>query len=399
MGAELTTASWVVWTSALSPFGLKLILLCRHAELPFRVLPGGGTRREGWRFFLRRERLVRDRLPLTWPAMTPEDEFPAVPFLFGPGGENLVDSSAIAVWLDRAQAPARRVLPEEPATHFVARLIDDYADECGLYMAHHNRWKLAARDNDAGARLAEEFRFLWGPARGAFGRWFARRQVRRMPYLFSVAPPGFAIDGLPPALQPPARAGFPPTHALLEAAFARLLDVLEALLATRPFVLGGRLTIADASLYGQLAMNLSDPSAARLIQTRASRLHAWLERLHRGDREVLACDGPLGVNAALGPLLAEITRVHVPLMRQNYAAWEDAQGRGERLFNEAAFDRGRALYDGTLDGRPFRAVAKSFQARVWRECVAAWRQLPGDARTRLEALLPADHGLGELRAA
>ena len=33
------------------------------------------------------------------------------------------------------------------------------------------------------------------------------------------------------------------------------------MLASRPFILGGRFTLADAAIYGQLGMNLPDPSA------------------------------------------------------------------------------------------------------------------------------------------
>jgi glutathione S-transferase len=383
----------VIWTSALSPFGLKVILLCRYARLPFRVLPGEALL-DSWRYALRRERLVRGKLPLTWPAMTDEDEFPAVPFLFGPDGENLYDSTAIAAWLDRRLDPDRRTHPVEPDAAFVAHLLDDYADELGLYLVHHNRWVLAATDNDAGARLGREFRFLTGPFHPLFGRWFAARQTRRLPYLFSVAPEGFRIAGLPPSRQPPSRAGFPPTHAVLDETFARLLALLEALLAARPFVLGERLTLADAALYGQLAMNLSDPSADRRIRERAPRLHAWLGRLHRGDESLLEHAGALRIDEAVAPLLAEVCRTFVPLMRQNLAAHERWKAGGERHFNERAFDAGRALFDGEIDGHPFRAVAKSFQARVWKERLAEWHALPGNARARIEGLLPPHPGIG-----
>lgn len=104
---------WVVWTSELSPFGLKIVLLCRGSGLAVRVLPASGSTRENLGYSRRRERLVRRRLPLTWPSMTPEDEFPSVPYLFGPEGENLYDSTAIAEWLDaRADADALHWIPE-----------------------------------------------------------------------------------------------------------------------------------------------------------------------------------------------------------------------------------------------------------------------------------------------
>ena len=65
-------------------------------------------------------------------------------------------------------------------------------------------------------------------------------------------------------------------------------------------------TLADAALYGQLGMNLSDPSACRWMQSRAPALHAWLLRLHRGDVALLQAGGELRIDAALEPLLAEI---------------------------------------------------------------------------------------------
>lgn len=377
-----TNVPWVVWTSELSPFGLKVILLCRYHGLSFRVLPEQATSAERIRYSLRRELLTRGLLPLTWPRMSAEDEFPLVPFLFGPDGENLYDSTAIAEWFDQRTEASRRLLPDDPVAHFVAALIDDYADEFGLYMVHHNRWKVSALDNDASARLVRELGIPGLLKRPVMARW-QRRQTERLPYLFSVAPEGFRLAGMPAGVQPPSRPGFPATHALLEDAFERLITILDALLRQRPFILGERLTLADAALYGQLGMNLSDPSACRWMQSRAPALHAWLLGLHRGDLALLQAAGDLQVDTALEPLLAEIGRVFVPLMQQNLAACERWKGQGETLFNEPAFDAGRALYDGEIDGHAFRHVAKTFQAKVWRQRVSEWQALPEAARAKL----------------
>ncbi len=390
------TELWSVYGSELSPFTLKLLLLCRNAGLAHRFLPVEGGVLENLQLQHRLRKLKQGRLPLSWPVMTADDEFPLVPFLFGPQRENLYDSSAIAYWLDQQIAePVRRVIPDDPAAAFITRLIDDYADEFGLYMVHHNRWKVSARDNNAGQRVAREMLGPFEPLQKPFGAWFSARQVRRLPYLFSVAPPGYQIDGLARRLQPPTRLGFPASHALLETAFARLLDCLEVLLAKRPFVLGGHFTLADAALYGELAMNLDDPSAARLIRERAPRVEAWLRQLRYGD--LPNGDGKLLLDQELSPLLAEICRTHVRLMQQNLAAFEDWQARGESCFNEAAFDQHRALYDGELEGQAFRHVAKSFQAKVWRECTSQWARLAPAERAALEDLLPPEHGLDQAR--
>jgi glutathione S-transferase len=388
---------WTLWGSTLSPFALKVEALLRFAGVPHRWLPAQGRFAEALRFERRRRALVRGRLPLTWPERDPLDELPLVPFLFGPAGENLYDSTAIGLWLDaRGLTGAAPLVPgEDPAVAFAVRLVDEALDEVGLYLMHHQRWVVSARDNDAGARLAREMRPLLGPAARVLARSFPARQVRRLPYLMSVAPPeaGAAFADLPPRLHPPSRPGFPPTHALLEEAHARLLAALEPLLAARPFLFGARFTLADASVYGQLAMNRADPSADAKVRRTAPAVHAWVERLARGDFAGHRAAGPLALDAAPAPLLAWCAETFVPLMQQNHAAWQRHRAAGETRFNEAAFDAGRALYDGELLGRPCRSVAKTFQVRVWRDLRSAWDALAATDRRRVAALLPDDGAL------
>lgn len=386
------SSRWILWGSELSPFALKIEALLRFAEVPFRWLPAGGPGRLARTFDRRRRQVVARRRPLTWPPMSPLDEFPLVPFLFGPGGETLYDSSAIGNWLatpgttstDRATA----LVPTDPAIAFAVQLADEAFDEVGLYVVHHNRWVVSARDNDAGIRLAREMRPLLGPFAAVVRRVFPARQVRRLPYLFSVAPPASAWPGLPARLRPPTRRDFPPTHALLDQAFGELLAAIEPLFATRPYLFGDRFTLADASLYGQLDMNRTDPSAWTLIQQRAPATAQWIGRIAAGDFSAHRADAPLTLDLSLLPLFDWIARTFVPLMQQNRAAWTDHRARGETRFNEAAFDAGRALYDGVLLGHPFRSVVKTFQVRVWDDLRRAWHALPIDQQARLAVLMP-----------
>ena len=361
--------------------------MCDFARVDYQWLPADGSIVQGLRFNRRVLRLKAGRLPLTYPARDELDEFPLVPFLFTDDGSNIYDSTAIAEWLDEHHGTdSRRLIPEDPACELVARLIDDHFDEFGLYVAHHHRWVTSAKDNDAGERVAEEMaRALPGPGRRQFGRWFARRQVRRLPYLFSVAPAGYAQEGLPKGLTPPNRPGFPETHELLNEAFARSLDLVESVLRERPFVFGSRFTLADASVYGELGMNTSDPSAERIIAERAPTLSAWLERLHgQGANKLEDGDEPAPAHIeALGPLLSEIVRIHVPLMEQNERAYERHRAAGQTRFNEAAFDRDEALYDGQLLGHPFRSVAKTFQVKSWRALKDRYRSLDEADRSAL----------------
>lgn len=382
---------WRLWGVTLSPFALKVEVMLRFAGLPFRRVPAESRFLEALDLWRRRDELVGGWRKLTWPKRDPLDEYPLVPFLFGPNGENLYDSTAIGLWLD-GQGHARHspLLPSlDPAAAFVVQLVDEALDEVGLYVVHHRRWVTSARDNDAGERLAREMRPLLGPFARILARTFPARQVRRLPYLFSVAPENGAFDDLPLRLRPPARPGFPPTHALLDRLGNSLLDALEPILSTQPFLFGPRFTLADASVYGQLGMNRADPSAWQWIGRRAPATQAWVDRLARGDFTGHVNDVPLVVGSVHEPLLAWITTGFVRLMQQNHDAWRLHVATGEKRFNERAFDAGRALYDGTLLGHRFRSVVKTFQVRVWRDLRRAWDALPARDRARVEALLPA----------
>jgi hypothetical protein len=133
-------------------------------------------------------------------------------------------------------------------------------------------------------------------------------------------------------------------------------------------------------------MNLTDHSAARALAERAPRTHAWLCGIR--DHEHLEHRGALEATDALRPLLEIIAQTFVPLMRQNERAHIDACARGESLFNEAAFDRGRALYAGELLGRPFRSVVKSFQVRSWVDLRCRWTALSPEDREIVDGWIP-----------
>jgi glutathione S-transferase len=378
--------TYLLWGSELSPYTLKLQAQMRYANIPFVDLPREGGRFQNLRINLLIERAKRMRTAVRFPRLDRLDEYPLVPFLIEDDTTVLYDSSALARWIDARHAPAGGPLfPAAPAAQFVAQLIDEAFDEFGLYMVHHNRWVMSAKTNDAGARLAREYRSLLLPGtQNIMARWFSRRQVRRLPYLFSVAPQNFTIEGLPAELTPPSLPGFPPTHALLDIAWKAYVEAMEHVLVRQPFLLGDRLTVADASAYGQLAMNLADPTAAQRLRQLAPTTFSWLSRIYRG--EVSRDPGAIRLTGDLKPLLRVIGRTFIPLMQQNEAGYEAALQIGEGRFNEPAFDRRFSLYDGELLGHPFRSVAKTFQVRSWRDLKAAWSRLPAEARQDVEAL-------------
>ena len=393
-------APYIVWGPELSPYLLKLESMLSRAGLPMRRLPRDGSRLENLRTSLLVDAAKRRRTARHPLGNDDLDEYPLVPFLITPDKEVLHDSSALARWIDeRTGSGATRLLPEVPevpevpdardlpAIRFLCSFLDEAFDEFGLYMVHHNRWKLAAGDNDhPGRRLAREYGRLLPPGAGpVFARWFEKRQVRRLPYLFSVAPDGYRVTGLDAALTPASRAGFPPTHRLLEQSWERTLAAMEAILAQQPYLLGNRFTLADASAYGQLSMNLTDTAAARRLGELAPRTLAWLGDIR--DRRHVASTGPLSISPLLGALLEVFFDTFVPLMRANEAAHERWSSQGATVFNEKAFDAGIALFDGDLLGHPYRSVAKTFQVRVWRNLRREWLSMARDERSRVASML------------
>jgi len=107
--------------------------------------------------------------------------------------------------------------------------------------------------------------------------------------------------------------------------------------------------------------------------------YQWLCDIRDGRH--VGCQGTLHLDPRLRGLCDIITETFVALMPQNADAYVAAARRGETLFNERAFDCGRALYDGQLLGRPFRSVAKTFQVQVWRDLQDAWASLDQESRS------------------
>ncbi|MFN2426527.1 MAG: hypothetical protein ABR587_08790, partial [Candidatus Binatia bacterium] len=150
------------------------------------------------------------------------------------------------------------------------------------------------------------------------------------------------------------------------------------------YLLGGRFTLADASAYGQLSMNLTDPAAARCLGEIAPCTLEWLRGVR--ERRHVGSAGPLFLSPRLGALLDVFTDTFVPLMRANEGAFEK-RAEQQTVFNERAFERGIALFDSVLLGWPYRSVVKTFQVRAWRDLRRDWLALAREDRDQVSALL------------
>lgn len=383
------------WGLTASPYQLKMQSIADFAGLSWRRLPEQGRPLENLRFMRRLRKAKAADAVMRFPQrIAGMDEYPEVPYYTLDGQGLYYDSSGLALHLDELGHTALPLLPQSGAERFLCRLIDEAFDEFGLYMVHHNRWVTSAHTNVMGEMTAREMG-LWipSPIRHNIARRLSQRQCSRLPYLFSIAPPGMDTS-MGSNITPPARAGFPPTHEMLDQAWRNYLAAMEQLLSQQPYLLGQRFTLADASAYGQLGMNLVDGRAAELLQELAPQTYRWLCAIrdgeHRGSR------GQLQISQSVDYLIKCIGDTFIPLMQQNASAWEDNYTNGQRCFNEKAFDRGEALYDGKLMGKPFRAVAKTFQVEVWRELLSDWNELASNEQADLLNRYPTLEGCKRL---
>jgi hypothetical protein len=154
------------------------------------------------------------------------------------------------------------------------------------------------------------------------------------------------------------------TRAIIEASFKRALALLEAHLQMRPYVLGGRPTMADFGLWGQFYEAATDPTPGAIIRASAPKVTAWVARMLAPKAE-----GPFEQWAALAPTL-------MPLLEEEVAAlflpWSTA--------NAQAIERGDKRFETTLAGAAWAQEPQKYHARSLAEIrrkYAAARGAPG----------------------
>jgi hypothetical protein len=159
------------------------------------------------------------------------------------------------------------------------------------------------------------------------------------------------------------------TRPVIEASFERLAALLEAHLARRPFVFGGRPAFADFGLWGQLYELSTDPTPGALLRARAPRVMAWIGRMldPRGEGGFEELD-------ALLPTLEPILRDEVAGL---FLPWSTA--------NATAIAAGDGEFTVDLEGRPFAQQAQKYHAKS----LAALKQRHRAAadRARLDPIL------------
>ena len=139
----------------------------------------------------------------------------------------------------------------------------------------------------------------------------------------------------------------PQTQEQIENAYVRLLELLEAHLEGRPYVMGGRPSFADLGLWGQLYELWSDPTPGEIMKKSAPKVTAWVDRMldPKAEGEFESLDALL---PTLKPILSEqVAGLFLP--------WSDANAR--------ALAAGEKEFSVELSGKPFSQQTQKYHSR------------------------------------
>lgn len=329
----------VVYGAKISYFTGKFESYLRYKEIPYtyRALDS---------------RLYRSVIPKELGAT----QFPTVEL---DDGRWMSDTTPMIEWLEERH-PEPEVIPRDPVQRYVSLLIEDYADEWLWRPAMHYRWSYAPDRFLAGTRLADEVIRVPGVPHFERKRWISRRQNR----LFVA---GDGVDSR--------------TREHAEGSYLRLLEWLENVFSTRPFMLGGCPTIADIGLMGPFWRHfVHDPTPAQLMQERAPAVFAWAGRMWNA-RAGVAGDRPLeaGIPGDWDPILREIGETHLVALAANARAYTDGAPR----------------HDLTVQGTTYRGIPTSAY-RPWclRRLQSRFEELPDGPAAEVRGILER-HGCWE----
>lgn len=326
----MTAAPYALYGINPSPYSMKMRAVLRYRRLPFVWHNGQPPARDI---------AVAAGLP------------PVIPVLRFPDGTTLNDSTPLIEELERRHPGERSIVPSDPAQAFLAFLIEDMADEWLTKAMYHYRWWYEP-DRDFAAQWVTGDRdpAATPVARAQAGRAFIDRQVGRMALVGSTA------DNRP----------------TIEKSYLRVLDALEEGLQLQPFLFGGRPSLADFGLFGQLATLSADPTPATVMRERAPYVLTWLWRVDDAsgvEGDWLAPDAPLP------PMVRELLRLcgdtYLPFVAANAAAIAD----------------GEDTVSVTLRGRPYTQATFRYQAKCYDALRRRFARLPPAHRARIEPLL------------
>jgi glutathione S-transferase len=183
-------------------------------------------------------------------------KLPIVPLVVTPEGAGIQDSTPIIDQMEKL-FPEPSIHPDG-APGFVSALIEEFGDEWGNKWMFHYRWGREVDQICSAGRIARMRAPKASEADcGAFARQVRERMVGRVWFVGSNAQ----------------------TAPQIEAGLQEMLALLDAHLAGRPYLFGGRPAYGDFGLWGQFYELWTDPTAGALIEGGAPHVLDWVHRM------------------------------------------------------------------------------------------------------------------------
>jgi glutathione S-transferase len=273
-------------------------------------------------------------------------KLPLIPLVVTPEGVGIQDSTPIIEHFE-GMYPEPSIHPADQAAAFISALIEEYADEWGNKPMFHYRWFYEADQRSAGERLARSM--MPDVELAAATEMIKSRMIPRLAFVGSSAA----------------------TKEQIETSYERVLTILDAHLAHRTYLFGGRPAFADFGLYAQLYQCSTDPTPAGIMRDTAPRVARWIQEM-LGPR----ADGDFEPWEALQPTLMPLLRDEIAGI---YFPWAAA--------NAQALAAGQKEFTATIEGKPFTQETQKYHAKSLGALRARYAAVAD--KTRLDPILAA----------
>ncbi len=184
-------------------------------------------------------------------------KMPIIPLVITPDASGIQDSTPIIDHLERL-FPEPSIHPDDAVANFISALTEEFGDEWGNKWMFHYRWTREVDQVSAAGRIAR----MRSPDAGeqehaAFADQIRARMADRVWFV------GSNVDTAPQ----------------IEAGLLDMIGLLDAHLAARPYLFGGRPAFGDFGLWGQFYQLWTDPTGGALVGGRAPHLLDWIHRM------------------------------------------------------------------------------------------------------------------------
>lgn len=276
---------------------------------------------------------------------------PTVPLFISPNRAPNQDSTDILSCVESDHADPSAV-PDDPACAVLALILEDYADEWLNKVMFHQRWGQKPDRDEAALRTMEQL----------FDGELPRAKKKTQDQIVKRMRDRLPLVGVEKK-----------NEKTLKTSFERFVTLLNAHLENNLFVFGGRPSVADFALAGQLSQMLLDPTPGKWLRDNAPFVTAWCEFMDAPTAG--APFKPLEeLEATLLPLFRdELAATYLPWASANLEANQARQDRTSVKLEKKAFEQVTQRYAATS----FKSVQKAVRRLSDNEALAAFLDKAG----------------------